>query len=167
MQVKTDYNVAIKKKYPANITVIIAGDKSGKYSPTPIGWAMVTSADPPMFAVSVGNGQYLLECIRHSKAFTVAYPSELLTEQIIKYGTNSGRNIDKLKEYPAKTEPASQIDSIILSDAAANFECVLEQEMITGDHCICVGRIVASHMNDDEDINAVYSFKDNSIKPVL
>jgi flavin reductase (DIM6/NTAB) family NADH-FMN oxidoreductase RutF len=35
---------------------------------------------------------------------------------------------------------------VILDDASANFECVLEGELITGDHVIFAGRVVASHV---------------------
>ena len=57
------------------------------------------------------------------------------------YGTKSGRDCDKLALADAKTEPASRIDCVLLSDAAANFECRLVAEMATGDHVIFVGEV--------------------------
>ncbi len=56
-------------------------------------------------------------------------------------------DVDKLAEFNCETAPAAEIDSVLLVDAAANFECTLEQHMHAGDHVIFVGKIVASHIN--------------------
>jgi flavin reductase (DIM6/NTAB) family NADH-FMN oxidoreductase RutF len=45
----------------------------------------------------------------------------------------------------------------LLSDAVANFECVLESELLTGDHVIFAGRIVAAHVNEDPDVVRLYN----------
>ncbi|MCJ7786639.1 flavin reductase family protein, partial [Patescibacteria group bacterium] len=42
---------------------------------------------------------------------------------------------------------AKVIDSVLLDDAVANFECRLVSETKAGDHIIFVGRIVVSHIN--------------------
>ena len=65
------------------------------------------------------------------------------------FGTHSGRDIDKFAEFDCKTHPASKIDSLLLSDAVANFECTLESETIAGDHIIFVGKVVQSHINTE------------------
>jgi flavin reductase (DIM6/NTAB) family NADH-FMN oxidoreductase RutF len=72
-----------------------------------------------------------------------------MAKESLFFGTNSGRDVDKIKQTGTKTEPAKAIDSVLLSDAVANFECQLEAEITTGDHIIFVGRIVASHVNTE------------------
>ena len=42
------------------------------------------------------------------------------------FGSKSGRDIDKFAGFDCKTEPAKVIDSVLLADAVANFECTLE-----------------------------------------
>jgi len=61
----------------------------------------------------------------------------------------SGRDIDKFAEFECETEPAKEIDSVVLTDAVANFECTLESQMAAGDHIIFVGKIVACHANTE------------------
>ena len=56
----------------------------------------------------------------------------------------------KLAEFDCATEPAKEIDSVILADAVANFECELESQVAAGDHIVYIGRIVASHKNTDQ-----------------
>jgi len=59
------------------------------------------------------------------------------------------RDIDKFAEFDCKITPAKMIDSVLLADAVANFECELESETIAGDHIIFVGRVVCSHINSE------------------
>ena len=65
------------------------------------------------------------------------------------FGSKSGRNFDKFAEFDCKTEPAKSIDSVLLTDAVANFECTLESQIPAGDHIIFVGEIVSSHINTE------------------
>ena len=146
-QKQVDYDEAVKTKYPEQCIIVIAKDKNGKPNPMTMGWTMITSGSPPMMAISMGTTRYTTEAIRHSKCFTIAFPSAEQAKAVLFFGTTSGRDIDKFKEFPTRTEPAKQIDSVLLTDAVANFECQLEHEYPTGDHLIFVGRIVASHVN--------------------
>ena len=50
------------------------------------------------------------------------------------FGSKSGRDIDKFAEFDCKTEPTKDIDSVLLADAVANFECTLESQVPAGDH---------------------------------
>jgi len=146
-QKQVEYSQAIRKKYPEQCIVAIAKDKNGKANPITMGWTMITSDSPPMMAVSMSAGNYTVEAVRHSKCFTIAYPSAEQADAVLFFGTHSGRNTDKFKEFPTAVEPAKQIDSVLLTDAVANFECQLESEFTTGDHLIFVGRVIASHVN--------------------
>ena len=157
MQLHVDYSKAVNRKYPEQIVIAIAKDKSGKYNPITLGWTMITSHNPPMIAISVGLQRYSLEVIRHSNEFVISFPSSLMARQALFYGTRSGRDIDKMADCEIKTEPAKKVDCVILSDAVANFECKLESEHKTGDHIIFVGRVIASHINEDEDIQRLYT----------
>ena len=103
-----------------------------------------------MLAISVAFQRYSYDAIRHSKCFTVVFPSEKQGNEALFFGTQSGRDTDKLAEFGSATSPAVKIDSVILQDAEANFECILEGELVTGDHAIFAGRVVASHVNTEQ-----------------
>ena len=149
MQKHVEYTQAIKTRYPEQVIVAIAKDKNGKANPITLGWTMLVSGQPPMMAVAVAPKRYSTETIRHSKCFTVAYPSADMAEMALFFGSHSGRDIGKFAEFHCKTEPAAKIDSVLLADAVANFECTLESETIAGDHIIFVGKVVASHINTE------------------
>ncbi|HUW18272.1 MAG TPA: flavin reductase family protein [Sedimentisphaerales bacterium] len=156
MQKQVEYARAIKTKYPEQVVIAIAKDKTGKANPITLGWTMIASGEPPMMAIAVASTHYSIEPIRHSKCFTVAYPSAEMARAALFFGSRSGRDTDKFAEFDAqhgqvhcKTEPAKTIDSVLLAEAVANFECTLESETVAGDHIIFVGRVVCSHVNTE------------------
>jgi flavin reductase (DIM6/NTAB) family NADH-FMN oxidoreductase RutF len=156
MQKQVQYTDAIKTKYPEQVVIAIAKDKDGRPNPVTLGWTMIVSGNPPMMAIAVAKKHYSIGTIRHSKCFTIVYPSSEMAEAALFFGSKSGRDVDKFAEFDAQhgqahctTEPAKQIDSILLADAVANFECTLESETESGDHIIFVGRIVCSHVNTE------------------
>ena len=147
MQKQVDYQEAIKTKYPEQVVIAVAKDKDGRANPVTLGWTMIVSGNPPMMAIAVAKKHYSIGTIRHSKCFTITYPSLDMADAALFFGSRSGRDVDKFAEFDCKTEPAKQIDSVLLADAVANFECTLDSETEAGDHIIIVGEIVCSHMN--------------------
>jgi flavin reductase (DIM6/NTAB) family NADH-FMN oxidoreductase RutF len=147
MQKKTNFEKAIKTRYPEQVVIAIAKDKFDKANPVTLGWTMLASGEPPMMVIAVYKGHYSIKTIRHSKCFTICYPSAKMADAALFFGSHSGRVTDKFAEFPCKTTPAKRIDSVLLDDAVANFECRLVSETKAGDHIIFVGRIVVSHIN--------------------
>jgi len=149
MQKQVEYSEAIKTKYPEQVVIAIARDKNGKANPVTLGWTMIVSGSPPMMAIAVASRHYSVETIRHSRCFTISFPSSDMADAALFFGSKSGRDVDKFAEFACATEPAKAIDSVLLCDAAANFECTLESETIAGDHIIFVGKVVAAHTNTE------------------
>jgi len=149
MQKQVEYQEAIKTKYPEQVVIAIAKDRNGKANPITLGWTMIVSGEPAMMAIAVAKTHYSIETITHSRCFTIAFPSSEMADAALFFGSNSGRDIDKFAEFECGTEPAKEIDSVLLGDAVANFECTLESQMVAGDHVIFVGTVVASHTNTE------------------
>ena len=147
MQKHVEYEQAVKTRYPEQVVIAVAKDKHGKANPVTLGWTMLASGKPPMMAIAVAAKHYSVETIRHSKCFTIAYPSAQMADAALFFGSKSGRDADKFAEFDCKTAPAAKIDSVLLADAVANFECSLESEIPAGDHIIFLGKIIVSHVN--------------------
>ena len=149
MQKQTEYTEAIKTRYPEQVVIAIAKDKNGKANPVTLGWTMITSGRPPMMAIAVASKHYSVEAVNSSKCFTVAFPSAEMAKAALFFGSKSGREVDKFAEFDCPNKPAEAIDSVILTEAVANFECTLESQTAAGDHIIFVGRVVCSHVNTE------------------
>ncbi len=149
MQKQAEFGEAIKTKYPEQVVIAIAKDKNGRANPVTLGWTMIVSGVPPMMAIAVAKKHYSIETIRHSKCFCIAFPSSEMADAALFFGSKSGRDVDKFAEFDCETAPAKAIDSLLLTNAVANFECELESETAAGDHIIFVGQIVASNINTE------------------
>ena len=147
MQKQVEYSDAVKTKYPEQVVIAIAKDRQGKANPVTLGWTMIASGNPPMMAIAVAQKHYSIEAITHSKCFTIAFPSSDMAEAALFFGSKSGRDTDKFAEFECETEPAKEIDSVLLTDAVANFECTIDSQVPAGDHIIFVATVVCSHIN--------------------
>jgi len=147
MQKQVKYEQAVKTKYTEQVIIAIAKDKKGKANPVTLGWTMIVSGEPPMMAISVYKGHYSVKTIRHSKCFTIAFPSSDMADATLFFGSHSGKDTDKFADFKCNIASAKKIDSVLLADAAANFECVLDSQKAVGDHIVFFGKIVAAHIN--------------------
>lgn len=167
MQISVRYEQAIARKYPEQVALAIAKDPQGKYNPITLGWTMLTSHEPPMMVISIGQTRYSLGAVRQARQFVLCFPSSQMASEALLYGTKSGRDLDKLAASGTRTQPATQIDGVLLADAVANFECKLVSELETGDHVLFVGQVVAAHMNQDPAVRRLYSLGDDRLGGVI
>jgi flavin reductase (DIM6/NTAB) family NADH-FMN oxidoreductase RutF len=157
MQRSATYEEAMRSKFPMPLAIAVARNRDGLDNPITLGWWMSTSHVPPMLAISIGMERYSLEVIRYARSFVLAFPSVEMAGDTRYFGSFSGRTQDKLAKRMTKLMPATRIQTVLLSDAVANFECALASEHVTGDHVILVGEVVASHINTNGKTNRLYT----------
>jgi flavin reductase (DIM6/NTAB) family NADH-FMN oxidoreductase RutF len=157
MQIPTDYDQALSRRYPEQVAIAVAKDARGRHNPITLGWTMLVSHEPPMMAIAVGKTRYSAEVIPQAGEFVLSLPSDAMAEDARFHGTHSGRDQDKLTEFGTKTQPATQVDTVLLADAVANFECKLEGQFEAGDHFIFVGRVIAAHVNEEAGARRLYT----------
>lgn len=115
-------------------------------------WFMKTSINPPMFAISVGHERYSHPALQENRYFNLVIPSLEMRDDVIYFGTKSGRDFNKLKEREVKTIPGKYRKLPILQDAVANFECKVISQVNSGDHTIFVGEVKYSWVGEKTDI---------------
>lgn len=135
-------------KRPERIVWVITNYK--KVNICPIGWKMLTSKQPPMFAVSIYNQHYTHKAISETGEFIVSWPGKELAEETYVCGTTSGNSVNKLDSLiNLKLEKAQNISVPIIQNAIANYMCRLTDKFITGDHTIFVGEILTVWSTDN------------------
>ena len=153
----TNFSTAVNRKYPEQVVIAIADDLKGTPNPITLGWTMVTSHQPPMLAISVAYARYSYENIKRAKEFVVSFPSKEMAKDALFYGTRSGRDMEKIKEFGSKTEPCKKISGVIFTEAVANFECRLVGELPSGDHAIFAGEVVQGWVNTERRKERLYT----------
>lgn len=156
MQKQTTFSDAKAHKFPEQVAIAIAKDRRGTCNPITLGWAMQTSHQPPMWAISVGKTRHSLQAIREAGEFVLVFPSDQQEDETLFFGTRSGREVNKLAETGVRTRPAAEVDGVLLEDAVANFECRVAGELETGDHVIFAGEVLASYVNETP-LNRLYT----------
>ena len=146
---RVEVSEALARKYPEWVVLVVTRRSDGLVDVMPAGWAMVTSGRPPMFAVSVGHGRYTHELIEQGGEFVIAFPSPGMGPAIDYCGSHSGRDVDKIAHTTLEVLPSSEIEPPLVKDAIVNLECRLAGSLITGDHTIFAGEIVAAHIEED------------------
>ncbi len=138
------------KKYfvrPERIVWAVA-QHDGKRSICPIGWKMTTSGAPYMMAISISPLRFTHSLIESSKSFVLAWPGEDLAKETYLCGTNSGRNVDKFKEYNLTAINASEVEAPLINECLVNMECKLSGTLTTGDHTIFSAEVVKLWVTD-------------------
>lgn len=139
---------ALAHKYPEWVIMIIACDAEGRPNIMPAGWGMVCSGDPRLVCVSIGLTRYTHRCIEETGEFVFAWAGEKQGQLVKDTGSTSGRDIDKFEKFRIRTADPAEISVPLLQGAAINLECRVTDSVLTGDHTIFIGEVVAAHLPD-------------------
>ena len=151
--IQCGYTDAVKRmSRPSRLALAVSKPKYGPANVITLGWFMRTSIKPQMFAISVGLTRYSHEILSENRNFVLAVPSINIAEQTMQCGLQSGRDVDKIKEFNIKTNMGKLTSIPILTDAVANFECKTITQVRSGDHTIFVGEVKYSWQNDDKNL---------------
>ncbi len=132
-------------QYPSPVAVVISMDaQANRPNLATQNWFMFCSHLPPQLAISVGNAHATREIIRSTGEFVLALPSRRQVEAVLLCGTKSGHDTDKARTSGFQFLPATKIKPPLIAEACANFECRVTTMLLTGDHTLFVGEIVAS-----------------------
>jgi len=156
---------AVRRKYPEPVVLVVSCDASGKPNVMPAGWSMVSSGRPPMLAISVGHGRYTHKLIEETNEFVLVFPSEEMKSLIDYTGSCSGRDVDKFAKYKIETIKSKHVKPPLIKDAVACFECRVRGKLVSGDHTIFAGEVLASYISDKYK-HRLYNFGDGKFRTI-
>jgi flavin reductase (DIM6/NTAB) family NADH-FMN oxidoreductase RutF len=159
------WSEAIRRKYPEPVVLVISCDREGKPNVMPAGWSMVTSGNPPMFAISISHKAYTHKLIDETGEFVVIFPNEEMKGLIEYTGSCSGRDTDKFAGYNIETLKSKYIKSPLINDAVACFECKVTGKLLTGDHTIFAGEILQSYISEKHE-DRLYNFGSGKFRTI-
>lgn len=147
---KIDVGIELAQRlFAPRLTVLATSvDKNGKPNVIPLSWAMPTSFDPPLVAISVGARRYSHELIAGCEEFVVNIPPISILDKVQLCGSLSGRTADKFTEVGLTSIAGEKVSSPRIKECVAHLECKLVGKFQTGDHTIFVGRVVAASVDE-------------------
>ncbi|MBS7632436.1 flavin reductase family protein [Candidatus Bathyarchaeota archaeon] len=131
--------------HPMHTVLVTCAGKTGKANIITLAWAMPTSIDPPLVAISIAPARFSHELIEETKEFIVNIPTMDILNETFACGRTSGRVHDKFKETGLTPLPARKVKAPIIGECVAHLECRLHSQHRTGDHTIFVGEIIEAY----------------------
>jgi flavin reductase (DIM6/NTAB) family NADH-FMN oxidoreductase RutF len=155
---KVNLSTAYKLLHPMHTVLVSCVGKRGRLNIITLAWAMPTSINPPLVAISIAPRRYSHALIEETKEFVVNIPTMNILKETLFCGRMSGKDHDKFKETSLTPLPARKVKPPIIKECAAHLECKLHSQLTTGDHTIFVGEIVEAYA-DKEAFTDKYNLK--------
>jgi flavin reductase (DIM6/NTAB) family NADH-FMN oxidoreductase RutF len=138
---------AYRLLHPMHTVLVSCVGKAGKPNVTTLAWAMPTSNDPPLVAISVSPKRHTYTLIEETLEFIINIPTIELLQATYACGSFSGRSFDKFKKAGLTQIPARKVKAPAIRECIAHLECSVDSEFTTGDHTVFVGKVVAAYAN--------------------
>lgn len=135
--------------HPKMVVLASSLDQEGNPNIITLAWAMPTSFDPPLVAISVGRTRYSHDLIQEAGEFVINVPSEDLLNEVKFCGSHSGSTTDKFRKAGITAVDSEEVEAPRIKECVAHLECDLFDEFPAGDHTIFVGKILAGSVEDD------------------
>lgn len=144
--------------HPMHTVLVSSIGEGGKADIITLAWAMPTSINPPLVAISVSPKRHSHSLIEETGEFVVNIPTMEILNETFFCGTLSGRDHDKFKETRLTALPSKKVKPPIVKECIAHLECKLLSQFETGDHTIFVGEVVEAYA-DEEIFTGAYDVK--------
>ncbi len=147
VSVKTTVNLnsAHRLLHPMHTVLVSCVGKAGKPNITTVAWAMPTSGNPPLLAISLAPGRHSHTLIEESGEFIVNIPTLEILKAVYACGSLTGRSFDKFKKAGLTVMPGKKVKAPAIRECIAHLECEVDGQFTTGDHTIFVGKILEAY----------------------
>jgi flavin reductase (DIM6/NTAB) family NADH-FMN oxidoreductase RutF len=117
-------------------------------------WIMQVSFDPLLLALSINPEHASYPLLRKGKSFAVTVLKRGQLDIARHFGTQSGRDVDKLTGFPWRP---GRNGAPILEKGLAYFDCEVTGTVAAGDHELVLGRVVDGRILDPHGAPLVYA----------
>lgn len=149
---EVDVEVAIHKKYPEGVVLVVTKDKKGKVNFAPICWATNASYTPRTWIIATHKTHLTTKNIRDTKEFVICFPSKKQSKDVSYCGRISGKKINKVKKCKFKLIKSKKVKVPIIENSVACFECKLLKEVKLPkiDHVIFIGAVLKAYVSNEK-----------------
>jgi flavin reductase (DIM6/NTAB) family NADH-FMN oxidoreductase RutF len=113
-----------------------------------VSFCMPVSKEPPLIACAIGKSAFSCKLIEATGEFIVNVPLKELKQAIYYCGFHSGHTMDKFKETGLTPQPARKVKAPVILECVAHMECIVRQQIETGDKILFVGEVIESYADE-------------------
>ncbi|MGA1842339.1 MAG: flavin reductase family protein [bacterium] len=145
MKIDVEY---LEFMWPMRHFLVTCGDLQKESNIIPVSFCMPVSKVPPLIACAIGIDSYSNKLIQKTKEFIVNIPLAELKPKIYYCGFHSGNQFNKFKETGLTPKPARKVHPPVIDECVAFMECIVKQEIRTGDKNLFIGRVIEAYADE-------------------
>ncbi|NWG10212.1 flavin reductase family protein [Candidatus Bathyarchaeota archaeon] len=145
--------------HPMHTVLVSCAGKTAKPNIITLAWAMPTSIDPPLVAVSIRPERHSYALIEETEEFVVNIPTIDILKETLFCGRKSGSKHDKFKKTGLTPLPARKVKPPIIKECVAHLECRLHRKFKTGDHTIFIGEVTEAYADKEAFSEGEYNLR--------
>lgn len=142
---KTDFPVEKVRRFlePGPI-VLVSSAWNGRRNIMTMGWHTVMEFSPSLVGCIIADSNHSFEMVRRSGECVINLPTTALTSQVVGIGNSSGAEIDKFDHFGLTADKAEKVQSPLIRECYANFECRLADDSLIDKYNFFIWEVVAA-----------------------
>lgn len=127
---------------PSPVVLISTISKEQQENLAPFAMFMNCSNNPPMIAVAISLKTDTYKNIKDTKEFIVGIPKEDMLEKLCITGEKVAKEVNEFELANLTPYDSRKLKCKRVKECIVNIDCIFENEIISGNHCIIVGKVV-------------------------
>lgn len=121
----------------------------GQVNVMTLSWVSPISIEPPLLSLAIHPSCYTHDMFKRSQECVLNIPGRPLAEQVIKCGSVSGQQEDKLAATHLHLDNGRRVQAPWISECLAHLECSVVGTVAPGDHTVFVVEVVGIWAESD------------------
>ena len=121
----------------------------GQVNVMTIAWVCPVSLEPPLVVMAVHPSCYTHDMLRRSEECVLNIPGRPLVEQVLRCGTASGQDLDKIASLGLTLESGHRLEVPWIGECLAHLECAVVDLVAPGDHTVFVAEVLGGWAEEE------------------
>ncbi len=121
----------------------------GRENVMALAWACPISLAPPMLALAIHPSCYTHDMLARSEECVLNIPGRPYAEQLVRCGSVSGADVDKLHESGLTPAQPRRVEAPWIEECLAHIECAIVERLSPGDHSLFLVEVVGAWAEEE------------------
>lgn len=143
---KTDFPVSeIRRFLEPGPIVLVSSAWRGQTNIMTMGWHTVMEFTPSLVGCIISEGSHTFDLVRQSRQCVINIPTADMARTVVAIGNTSGEDIDKFAEFNLTAVPGEHVQTPLIDECYANFECRLADASLIDKYNFFIWEVVKAH----------------------
>lgn len=147
---------------PSPVILVSTVSNDGIENVAPFAMFMNCSTKPvSMVAIAISPKTDTYANIKESKQFVIGIPKENMLTKLYKAGEKVDKNVSEFELVNLTPYDSKELKCRRIKECIVNIDCIFENEIETGNHCIVIGKVVACDIDQDKYSDDMLALRNN------